>query len=370
MSTHPDAAVATGEVVGRILERLGGAPDLSVAFISDDHLGAVANIHGALRSMLGGSLIGSTSSSIIGGAREVERSPALAIWAAQLDDATPVRFAAHDGMWDTDTDLESYVGSGEGSTLILLADPDSFTVADALQRIRAAHPKLTVVGGVAASSKGRGTTRLLFDDAIETGGAVGVVIGDDKVSAMVSQGSQPIGTPMVITAADEGHILQLAGKSPVRQLEELFDNLSDTEKELVNSSLKLGIVVDEQLPTFDRGDFVIRDVLSADVATGSITVDGVVAVGDTVQFQIRDAATAGEDLRLALWSAGGANSALMFTCDLRGQSMFADPDHDAGILHERLGIDAVAGMFCAGEIGPVSGTSFLHEFTTSIAFFE
>jgi hypothetical protein len=29
----------------------------------------------------------------------------------------------------------------------------------------------------------------------------------------------------------------------------------------------------------------------------------------------------------------------------------------------------VAGMFCAGEIGPVGGTNFLHGFTASLALF-
>ena len=34
-----------------------------------------------------------------------------------------------------------------------------------------------------------------------------------------------------------------------------------------------------------------------------------------------------------------------------------------------LGTDAVAGMFCAGELGPVGGRSFLHGFTASILIF-
>jgi len=34
-----------------------------------------------------------------------------------------------------------------------------------------------------------------------------------------------------------------------------------------------------------------------------------------------------------------------------------------------LGTQALAGFFCAGEIGPVSGKAFLHGFTATLAVF-
>jgi small ligand-binding sensory domain FIST len=49
--------------------------------------------------------------------------------------------------------------------------------------------------------------------------------------------------------------------------------------------------------------------------------------------------------------------------------MFPEPDHDAGLLADALGQIAVAGFFCAGEIGPVGGRNFLHTFTASAALF-
>ncbi len=53
----------------------------------------------------------------------------------------------------------------------------------------------------------------------------------------------------------------------------------------------------------------------------------------------------------------------MFTCNGRGVQLFGEPDHDASVVAESLGTTAVAGMFCAGEIGPVGARSFLHGFT-------
>jgi small ligand-binding sensory domain FIST len=87
-----------------------------------------------------------------------------------------------------------------------------------------------------------------------------------------------------------------------------------------------------------------------------------------VQFQVRDASTAGEDLDAVLGDRQ-AEGSLVFTCNGRGAQMFGDPHHDAAIVHGRLG-GAVAGMFCAGEVGPVAGSNALHGFTASVALFR
>jgi len=110
-------------------------------------------------------------------------------------------------------------------------------------------------------------------------------------------------------------------------------------------------------------------VLGADRETGAIAVGDLVEVGTTVQFHVRDAAAADEDLR-ELLAGQQAEAALVFTCNGRGRRLFGTPDHDAGVVTEMLGRVPAAGAFCAGEIGPVGGTSFLHGFTASIALFD
>ena len=94
-----------------------------------------------------------------------------------------------------------------------------------------------------------------------------------------------------------------------------------------------------------------------------------------MQFHIRDAESADEDLRRTLEREaavlGGRPpaGALLFTCTGRGSRMFGEPDHDAGLLARTLGQIPVAGFFCDGELGPVGGRNFLHTFTASIALF-
>ncbi len=75
---------------------------------------------------------------------------------------------------------------------------------------------------------------------------------------------------------------------------------------------------------------------------GSITVGTQVGVGRTLQFQVRDAIAADEDLR-ALLAGVDANAALLFTCTGRGIRLFGTPDHDAALVEELLGPLPVAG---------------------------
>jgi small ligand-binding sensory domain FIST len=60
---------------------------------------------------------------------------------------------------------------------------------------------------------------------------------------------------------------------------------------------------------------------------------------------------------------------LVFTCTGRGRGLFGEPNHDASVVSEQLEHGAVAGMFCAGEIGPVGPRNFVHGFTASVALF-
>lgn len=93
-----------------------------------------------------------------------------------------------------------------------------------------------------------------------------------------------------------------------------------------------------------------------------------------MQFHLRDAGSADEDLRRLLepgtLSAGGRpEDALLFTCNGRGRGLFGAPDHDISVLEQTHPEIAVASFFCAGEIGPVGGRNVLHGFTASTAVF-
>src|SRR5207253_860740 len=84
----------------------------------------------------------------------------------------------------------------------------------------------------------------------------------------------------------------------------------------------------------------------------TIAISDMAEVGQTVQFQVRDAESAREDLRAMLEPerAAPVAGALLFSCNGRGQSLFGQPDHDIGAVKRAFGDVPVAGFFAAGEL--------------------
>jgi small ligand-binding sensory domain FIST len=192
---------------------------------------------------------------------------------------------------------------------------------------------------------------------------------DVPVRAVVSQGCRPIGTPLTVTGAERNLVFELAGQPAMARLQELVEAATDAERDLMRNGLHLGVVVDEHKLDFSRGDFLVRNVLGADQQTGAVAIGDNVEVGTTLQFHVRDADAADDDLRALLNGVHG-DAAILFTCNGRGRNLFSVPNHDAGTVEELLGPVPLAGAFCAGEIGPVGGRNFLHGFTASVAVFE
>jgi small ligand-binding sensory domain FIST len=372
LSQHPVPAHAVGETAGQIMDELrGDDPDLVVCFASPHFVGAFDDVAHALRQLLGPKVfLGGTAVSIIGGAHEIEEQPALSVFAGAFGDATLTPVAL---QVEETPDGAAVVGwpdlDREPSTLLLFAEPFSFPVDGFLRRLNEDRPELTVIGGLASAGGRPGANRLALDDAILEDGAVGVFLEGVDVGTVVSQGCRPIGDAFVVTRAQRNFIEELGGKPAVTRLQELAANASDDDRELLRRGLHMGLVVDEHKAEFERGDFLVRNVLGADQESGALAVGDRVAVGQTVQFHVRDAAAADEDLRELLVGAE-ARAALVFTCNGRGRHLFGVPDHDAGLVEQLLGPIPAAGAFCAGEIGPVGGRNFLHGFTASLALFR
>jgi small ligand-binding sensory domain FIST len=372
LSRHPVPAHAVGETAGAILEQLDGdVPDLVVCFASPHFVGTFEDVAAAIRSLLTPRvLLGCSSVSIIGNAEEIEDEPALSLFAACIPDAELTPVALH---IEETPDGATVVGwpdlDGEPASLLLMADPFSFPADSFLRRLDDDRPGLQIIGGLASAASRPGGNRLLLDSTLTHEGAVGVFLEDVAIRSVVSQGCRPIGEPLVVTRSERNVVFELAGQRALDRLMTLAEGLSEADRLLIQRGLHLGIVVDEHKHEFSRGDFLVRNVMGADRDSGGIAVGDVVAVGQTVQFHVRDADAADEDLRSMLTDQRAA-AALMFTCNGRGQHLFGAPNHDAGMLAELLGPIPAAGAFCAGEIGPVGGRNFLHGFTASVALFD
>jgi len=370
-----DVREAASQGVEEARASLGGlAPSFAVLFASAHFFGSARALVAAVAEETGQPpLIGCVAEAVAGGAREVESEPAVSLWLAA--DLGPVETFAMEFVRTTSGGAYGgyRFGHDPAGVHLMICDPFTFPAGNLLAHLNGQVPGAVVMGGLA--SGGHRQSRLFLDGRVLSHGAVGAHLPRAEVHPMVAQGCRPVGDPYTITRADGNLIFELGGRPPLARLQELAAALPAWERDLLARGAHLGIVINEYRAEPRQGDFLIRGIVGADPESGAIAVADEVRVGQAVQFHLRDARSADEDLRRTLQqectALGGrrAAGALLFTCNGRGSRLFAEPDHDAGLLAKMLGDIPLAGFFCNGELGPVGGQNFLHTFTASIALF-
>ncbi len=381
-SRSADTRLALDQVCGDVVSQLRQQrPDLSLLFVSQHHAESWDGIAQAVQSATGSRhVLGCTGESIAAGEHEIERSPALALWSAVLPGATIETFHVEfertpdgpicSGLPEPPADL------ADTRAVLLLADPYTCAVDTLISRLSDDLPGVPLIGGMASGGTAPGENKLLLDgQGVEDGGVGAILRGGPQVYSIVSQGCRPIGKTFVVTKSEKNVILELGGKPALSRLEQTYADLSEEDRHLIRKGLHVGIAMDEFKQTFARGDFLIANVLGADRESGAVAIGNLVRTGQTVQFHIRDADTADEDLRQMLAArvpqlGKGSKGALLFSCNGRGTHLFSKPDHDAGVIQQVCGPLPLAGFFAQGELGPVGNRNYIHGFTASIALFE
>ena len=326
-------------------------------------------------------LVGCSSQGLIVGAQEVEQDAGLTLGLYALPDADLKAFhftqeqveeANGPGYWRLETGLEPDQTNG----WLVFADPFHLDPESWLKGWNEAYAPLPVVGGVASGDMDSRQTQVYLNGEVFEEGGVAVSIGGGvKLASVTSQGCTPIGETWTLTRVEQNIIHEIGNRPAYEVLAETFNSLSPEEQKKARGYLFLGLVVNEYLEEFHRGDFLIRNLIGADPRSGSIAVAALPRQGQTVQFQRRSAAAASEDMEVLLTRArdelvgktvyGGC----LCCCNGRGQNLFGSPNHDAEKVQQRLGPIGLAGFFCNGEIGPIGQKSFLHSYTASLALF-
>jgi small ligand-binding sensory domain FIST len=347
--------------------------DLAFLFLSPAHLDEAEAAADAVRAELAPRhLLGCVAEGVVARVRELEEGPAVAVWAGALPGAEIECFHVAAVQTDDGIAVAGFPELDEPAFVALLVDPFTFPTGAFLTGLNERYERIPLVGGIAVGGQRPGAQALILDEAVHAEGAVGAVVSGLPVLTVVSQGCRPIGREAVVTRCEGNVVSELAGMPALERLRREIAALSPEEQALAARGLLAGLVIDENRPKYDTGDFLMRGLLGADEATGALALGDSVRVGQTLRFFVRDAASADADLHQALGGAlrrGRPAGALLFTCNGRGTNMFPERDHDARMVTETLGTQALAGFFCGGEIGPVGGKAFLHGFTATLAVF-
>ena len=375
LSLSTDAAEAAAQAAREARAALGDAPvDLAFLFLSGDHFGGSAEAVAVVEEELSpGHLLGCVAEGVVARARELEEGPGAAVWAASLPEAEIETFHSVALGTDEGVAVTGFPTLDEADLVTLLVDPYTFPAAGFLTKLNEEEDTVPLVGGLAAGGGEPDTQALFVDGEVVYEGAVGAVLRGVPVRTVVSQGCEPVGRDSVITHAEENVVFELAGEPALERLKgDVVTLTPEQERSAAAGGVLAGLVIDENRADYGRGDYLMRGLIGVDEDSGALAIGEVVRVGQTLRFHVRDAGSADNDLRASLRTALNGErtaGALLFTCNGRGVGMFDESDHDARAVAEVLGDDALAGFFCAGEIGPVGGKPFLHGFTATLAVF-
>jgi small ligand-binding sensory domain FIST len=368
------------EVARDALRECGGKVTCGFVFASADyapHLEdflELVQVHGHVPVLSGSSGMG-----LVGTGTEAEHVSGFSLLLLNLPETIvhPVRLPVlgEDESFDA-AGIHALAGRGadQCTAWIVVANPFQLPVEPWLTAWNAAWPGVPAVGGLASGGR-TGDQCFVFHDreVIEGGLALGFA-GGVRVDTLVSQGCRPVGEPLTITGA-EGHLVTTLGSRPAYGvLDETFGGLTAADKQIASGNLFVGLAMSEYVEEFKTGDFLIRNLLGGDPQAGVLAIGAHPRIGQTMQFQLRDRASADAELRHlvngAIASGVKPIASLVFPCSGRGRHMFGAPNHDAGVLRDLFGNHPSAGFFCNGEIGPVAAKNFVHGYTASMALFS
>jgi len=339
---------------------------------------------------------------------EIEQKPALSLTLACLPGVNISTFHilpndmpdldSPPAMWEavTGVPLPNADGAGPVPQFVLMSDPTFTALGDLLSGLDFAYPNSTKIGGLSSSIKWDDARALFYDQPADKGGpsyvqdrgVVGLVFsGGVVIEPMVAQGCRPLGETYTIASLQKHtmhHDIILELKScngttltPLKALAiELEERVPQNERESVQRNLMMGLAPDSFKKDLEACDFLCRPFVGVDPRAEALAVGEDLRIGQRVQFMVRDAAGAEQDLsshclsvkRRELGAGLEGNpippalGALMFSCNGRGEGLFGRPNVDSGMIHSYTNTP-VSGFFCNGEIGQVEATTYLHGFT-------
>jgi small ligand-binding sensory domain FIST len=326
-------------------------------------------------------LAGCSSSGVIAGAEEIENAGGLVLSLYSLPGASlkvvrvnqaQVDAAEDKNSWHAETGLAPEQVNG----WLAFLDPFHMDAEAWLRSWNENYPGLPVYGGLASGNFPEPLTQIYLDgDVYEDGGVAIAVGGAVTLNGVVAQGCTPIGETWTLTRVEQNLIRHIGNRPAYAVLAETVNQLPPAEQQQARGNLFIGLVVNEYLEDFHRGDFLVRNLIGGDPNSGVLAVGALPRAGQTIQFQRRDAASASQDMTDLLEGArkqlahtevyGGC----LFCCTGRGKNLFGRTSHDAGLVQDHFGPLGLAGFFCNGEIGPIGQKNFLHSHTAALALF-
>lgn len=378
LGVGPAPAEAAMDAALAALARAGTErADLALVFTTGEAYAAAHQVLHAVRRVSGAHIVvGCSGAGVLTERREVEDDAAVAVLVVEDERLVARAFLVPDqaaaGL-DVGAEVARQVGPtlAEGGCLLMLPDAVGLAPGPLLGSLEAELGPVPIMGAVAA-----GTTMFeLYNTESARGALTGLALSGIRPVIGVAQGCTPIGEPYVVTRAEGNVVLEIGSRPALEVLKEAVRALPEGSTRVQRAGLFAGLAMDPAKSPLERGDFLVRNLLGVDQASGAVALAEPVKVGQTIQFQIRDAQASREDLASTLQDVARALGdrrplfGCYFNCAGRGRGLYGAPDHDVTLIRTHLGEFPLVGFFGNGEFAPIGRRNFFHTYTGALVLF-
>ena len=319
-------------------------------------------------------IAGCTGYGIIAGSQEVEQSNALSVLVIASDLMKGKSFFVQPQPKSEPQTAQKIVnesrpGNVAQNVAIMFPDFSQMHPELLMNAMRKLAPEDIWVGGCPSGDRSSDSTYQAANGQAGTHAISGMYLSGNFHHVIgVAQGAIPIGKTYTITQSKENCILTLDDKTAYEALVELAKAHPLPVSQDPNSWIFMALSSASDKEPLAREGFFVRNILGVDPKRGLIAVAANIKEGQRVSFAIRDPAMAKEDLRNVLKRIkrdlpSPIKFGLYFNCCARGKSLYQTGGVDTAIIEEALGTFPLAGFFTFGEIGPMLGSSLLHNYS-------
>ena len=376
---------AVDDLVPRLKEELGGAPDLIIAFVSQRYSFEISDFPKLVLEHFPDCLIaGSNAEAIMFNDQEYGAEHCVSVLAAtgladNCAEIVHVDTGSCPGEDDSPAAWRDYIGLDKkiNQNFLVFADPFSSGVDELLKGLDYAY-NCSITGGFASGAQFSSETVLFADDEVKRKGAVILDLGANlEIIPIVAQGCRPVGENLEVTQCDNVILEGVDGQNPLDYIRALAPQLSEKDRNLLQQSLFIGVEMDLIKADLNHGDYLIRNIRGINPESGSLVVGEHLQLGQSVRFHIRDPESSKSELeeiteKLAIKLASRkCHGMLVFSCLGRVKGFYNEESVDVKLIHRINKKASLAGFFCSGEIGQVSGSTYIHGYTaTAVLIYE
>jgi small ligand-binding sensory domain FIST len=378
-SSNPTTERAAEEAARAAMDRAGvAAADLVLVFFTVEHLPSWQKLVAALRRIARtDEIVGSSGAGVLAIDGEIEGGAGVAVLVLASDEARARSFVCHPLRGreiEAGAEIARSLDAGEES--LLVAFPDSYNVEPRalLRGLEEAAGFVPLVGAGSSENGTQGKTFQLYRDNLVTNSVAGFSLaGAFRSSIGITQGCQPVGSPMTITRAEGNLIFEIDGRPA-------FDVFAGILKGPLKDNLGralayvfAGLPVEPRRNSVGPGDYLVRNIVSVDPEKGILAVAEEIFEGERMLFTLRDGERARADLsqmvRRQAESLGGKKPRLgfYFNCCARGRSLYGIDGIDTAYIRQALGDFPLIGLFGGFELGPLGGKNHLFAYTGVLA---